>query len=78
MCETMMRFGFDESVSEAYIREITEIIAPLSPYVLYLRNNDVYNSIKKASVERCDEWLNSVINYHCNGEYGKKTGTFRL
>lgn len=74
MCETMMRFGFDEAVSEAYIREISEIIAPLSPFVVYLRNNDVYNSVRKASAERGDEWLNSVIDYHCNGEYGRKHG----
>ena len=74
MCETMMRFGFDEAVSEAYIREISEIIAPLSLFVVYLRNNDVYSSVRKASAERGDEWLNSVIDYHCNGEYGRKNG----
>ena len=74
MCETMMRFGFEESISKAYIREICTIIEPLSPSVVYLRNSDVYNSVKKASAERGDEWLNSVIDYHCNGEYGKRCG----
>jgi hypothetical protein len=74
MCETMMRFGFDENVSEAYIREICGIIAPLSPFVVYLKNSDVYNSVKKASAERGEDWLNAVIDYHCNGEYGRKHG----
>lgn len=74
MCETMMRFGFDAAVSEAYIREISSIIAPLSPFVVYLKNSDVRGSVKRASAERGDEWLNAVIDYHCNGEYGKKLG----
>ena len=71
MCETMMRFGFDVTVSEAYIREICGIIAPLSPFVVYLRNTEVYDSVKRASAERGDDWLNAVIDYHCNGEYGR-------
>lgn len=71
MCETMMRFGFDKSSSAEYISDIYEIIMPLSPVVVYLKNNDVYNSVKKASDERGSEWLNAVIDYHCNGEYGK-------
>jgi hypothetical protein len=74
MCETMMRFGFDVTVSEAYIREICGIIAPLSPFVVYLRNTEVYESVKRASAERGDDWLNAVIDYHCNGEYGKSLG----
>lgn len=74
MCETMMRFGFDKTVSAEYISEICEIIKPLSPVVVYLKNSSVYDSVKKASAERGDEWLNAVIDYHCNGEYGKSQG----
>lgn len=74
MCETMMRFGFDEAASEAYIRELCDIIKPLSPFVVYLKNSDIYNSVKKASVERGDDWLNAVIDYHCNGAFGKSCG----
>jgi hypothetical protein len=74
MCETMMRFGFDEAASEAYIREISGIIAPLSPFVVYLKNSDINSSVKQASAERGDDWLNAVIDYHCSGEYGRKHG----
>ncbi len=72
MCETMMRFGFSEEVSFTYISEITEIIKPLAPVIVYLKNNDIYDSVKKASAERGDEWLRAVIDYHCDGEYGKQ------
>ena len=69
-----MRFGFDKSVSAAYIREIRDIIAPLSPVIVYLKSSDIRSSMQNAIPERGDEWLNAVIDYHCNGEYGKSLG----
>ena len=72
MCETMMRFGFDKETSAEYINEISDIIRPLSPLVVYLKNSEVSESVRKASAERGDEWLNAVIDYHCSGEYGKR------
>lgn len=71
MCETMMRFGFDIKTSEEYIGSICDIIRPLDPFVVYLRCDDIKNTIKKAAAERGDEWLGAVIDYHCSGAYGK-------
>ncbi len=70
MCETMMRFGFDESVSQAYINEIAKITAPLNPVIIYLKNDDIRECVEKASSER-EGWLEAVIDYHVNGGYGK-------
>lgn len=70
MCETMMRFGFSEKQSAEYIGEIADIIAPMSPVVLYLKNDDIAQSVEKASAER-EGWLPAVIDYHCGGAYGK-------
>ena len=71
MCETMMRFGFDTERSAAYIRSICDIISPLEPFVVYLHSSDIRSAIEKALPERGADWLNSVIDYHCNGAYGK-------
>lgn len=70
MCETMMRFGFDEEESEDYIQSIVEIIQPMRPVVVYLKNDDIANSVNKAASER-PGWLDAVIDYHVNGAYGK-------
>ena len=78
MCETMMRFGFDSSVSEGYIREIYDIILPLEPFVVYLKTDNIAAEIKKALPERGEEWLSGVIDYHCGGEYGKSSGSAAL
>ncbi len=73
MCETMMRFGFSEEQSFDYISKISEIISPMKPAVIYLKNDDIRESVEKAASER-EGWLDEVINYHVNGAYGKSVG----
>ena len=70
MCETMMRFGFDKEVSYQYISEIAKIIEPLSPAVVYLKNDNIGEIIRQTAAQRGD-WLDAVISYHINGGYGK-------
>ena len=72
MCETMMRFNFDSSVSLDFIKEICSIIAPLDPTVIYLRNNEIRSSVQLAAEERGNEWLSAVTDYHCNSGYGRE------
>lgn len=71
MCETMMRFGFSKEESESYIREICGILENIDTTVIYLKSNNISDNVKNALPERGDEWLNAVIEYHINGNYGK-------
>lgn len=73
MCETMMRFGFPEERSLAYITQIAEIAAPMAPTVIYLKNDNISKSILAASKER-EGWLDGAVDYHVNGAYGKSIG----
>lgn len=70
MCETMMRFGFTEEESYEYIEKIVKLIQPMNPVVIYLKNNDIADSVNKAALER-PGWLDEVIDYHVNGSYGR-------
>ena len=74
MCETMMRFNYDISVSAGYIGRIWDIIAPLEPFVVYLRTEDIRAAVEAAAPARGEEWLSGVIDYHCNGAYGRAHG----
>lgn len=73
MCETMMRFGFVPEISHRYIESIAEIISSLNPVVIYLKNDDIADSVKKAAPQRSG-WLDAVIDYHTQGAYGKSIG----
>lgn len=72
MCETMMRFGFKKSISQQFINEIYSVIRPLSPFIVYLKTDDIRSEIARALPERGDDWINGVIDYHCSGEYGRQ------
>ena len=72
MCETMMRFGMDETASQNYISEIAEIIKPLKPVIIYIDQPDVKKAIDRVIDERGNDWLNAVINYHTAQGYGKE------
>jgi len=73
MCETMMRFGFSEDESGSYISKVADIIQPMNPIVIYLKNTDIADSVEQTAKER-PGWLDDVINYHVNGSYGKQIG----
>ena len=73
MCETMMRFDFPLEVSQQYILQIADIIRPMQPVVIYLKNEDIATSVQRASQGRPD-WLPGVIDYHVHGAYGRRIG----
>ena len=70
MCETMMRFNLSKEESFEYIEQIYNIISPLEPMIIYLKNDDVAEQIKTTSKER-PGWLDAVLDYHVNGGFGK-------
>lgn len=76
MCETMIRFGFDKQKSFEYIKSICDIIKPLNPFVVYLSCDNIRKAIEETASERGTGWLNCVIDYHCNGAYGKSENLY--
>lgn len=74
LCETMMRFNFEPSVSAAHVRDICRIIRPLRPLAVYIKRDNIAAAIQKTVPERGTAWLEGVIDYHCGGAYGKAHG----
>lgn len=71
MCETMIRFNFSIEKSRDYISSIFKIIEEMNPLVIYLQCDNVEERIRNISKERDAQWLENVVDYHCNGEYGR-------
>lgn len=72
MCETMMRFDLDFGESQDYIAQISKIIRPLNPLIIYIDQPDPRQAIGQVLEERGSEWLNAVIEYHTSQGYGKR------
>ena len=45
----------------------------MNPVVIYLKNDDIADSVEKASAQR-PGWLDAVVDYHTQGAYGKSIG----
>ncbi|NBI30870.1 P-loop NTPase family protein [Chengkuizengella marina] len=57
-----------------YVMRLAEIIQPLNPLLIYIEQNDLEDSFRKAIKERPREWSEGFIDYYVNQGYGKKHG----
>lgn len=70
------RFGMDELASQNYVSEISEMIRPLKPVIIYIDQPDVQQAIDRVMEERGTDWLNAVIDYHTSQGYGRENNLF--
>ena len=61
-----------EEASLKYIAEISEIIKPLNPILIYIDQPNVKATVDSVLDERGNNWLNAVIDYHTSQGYGKQ------
>jgi hypothetical protein len=72
LCEMMMRFNFPYYDIQEYIMKIYDHIKDLNPVVIYLENSHVKERVSEIALERDNDWLKSVIDYHTSQGYGKE------
>ena len=71
MCMLLAKSNAEHAIIMEYILELSNIIQPLQPVLIYLYQEDIRQTIDKVSVERSSEWLDFVIWYYTEQEYGK-------
>jgi hypothetical protein len=57
-----------------HVLQISENIQDLNPILIYLKQNDVRETIERVRTKRSQEWLDFAIWYHTEQDYGKKRG----
>lgn len=57
-----------------HIRELSDLVEPLFPRLIYLVQNDVRASLEKIRAERPKEWARFVTWYLTEQAYGKRQG----
>lgn len=70
----MIKYGASQEVVMNYVKRLAEIIEPLNPVLLYVEQQDLSRSFKKAVQERPKEWSTGFIDYYTNQGYGKIHG----
>jgi hypothetical protein len=67
----MIKYGASEEVVMNYVKKLADIIEPLNPVLLYVDQQNLSCSFKKAVQERPKEWSTGFIDYYTNQGYGK-------
>lgn len=70
----MIKYGASQEVVMNYVKLLAEIIEPLNPVLIYVDQQDLSQSFKKAVQERAKEWSDSFMDYYNNQDYGKIHG----
>lgn len=70
----MIKYGVSQEVVMNYVKQLADIIEPLNPVLLYVEQQDLSRSFKKAIQERPKEWSAGFMDYYNNQGYGKIHG----
>ena len=70
----MIKYGASMDVVMNYVKQLADIIEPLNPVLLYVDQQDLSHSFKKAVQERPKEWSTGFMDYYNNQGYGKIHG----
>ncbi|MNE59114.1 hypothetical protein D3C80_1541890 [compost metagenome] len=68
----MVKNDADRETVKSYVTELAAIIEPLNPLLIYITQNHLDHSFKKAVRERPREWSQGFIEYYTNQRYGAR------
>lgn len=66
----LIKYDLPEATLQAYIERIATIITPLQPVLVYVDQQDVERSFRKALQERPTEWADEFVSYYTEQAFG--------
>ncbi|MGQ3477326.1 hypothetical protein [Paenibacillus sp. TY11] len=73
-CALLARHNAGNDRFIQHVLQIGEQIQELNPILFYLKQSNVRETIERVKTMRSQEWLDFVIWYHTEQDYGKKRG----
>ncbi|AYV69017.1 hypothetical protein C2I06_20365 [Niallia circulans] len=68
----MVKFGVQKEKVINYVMRLAKIIEALNPILIYIEQDNLEFSFKKALKERTSDWSTGIINYYTNQGHGKE------
>ncbi|MED2864805.1 hypothetical protein P4263_04095 [Bacillus thuringiensis] len=68
----MIKYGEQKEKMINYVMKVAKIIENLNPMLLYVEQDNLEFSFRKALKERTPEWSTGIIDYYTNQGYGKE------
>lgn len=70
----MIKYGAPAEASINYVKRLAEAVRNLNPILVYVKQEDIEKSFRKAVTERPEEWFNGFVHYYTTQGYGLKKG----
>jgi hypothetical protein len=70
----LLKHNLPQAEALRYVQTILQIIRPLNPLLIYLRQRDVRATLERAAQERPREWRDFVSAYTDHGAWAQETG----
>lgn len=70
----MIKYDADQEDVISYVLELASVVEKLNPLLIYVDQNDLGLSFRKAVDERPQEWSHGFVDYYTNQGYGKRQG----
>jgi hypothetical protein len=67
---SMVKYGAPDEVSIEYVQKLEEVIRSLNPLLVYVKQEDIERSFRKAIAERPVDWFKGFIEYYTSQGYG--------
>ena len=70
----MVKYGVSDKVTIDYVKKLAEAVEALNPLIVYVKQEDLEKSFRKAVTERSKDWLNGFVHYYTSQGYGLEKG----
>ncbi|KAA9004723.1 hypothetical protein F4V43_10390 [Paenibacillus spiritus] len=70
----MIKYGAADAETQAYVAELASLIEPLKPMLIYVEQEDLNFSFRKAVADRPREWSEGFMAYYTGQGYGLRRG----
>ncbi|MBS8266512.1 hypothetical protein DYI25_18995 [Mesobacillus boroniphilus] len=74
----MIKYGASDEVTIDYVKKLAKAVKTLNPVLVYVNQDDIDKSFRKAVAERPDDWFNGFVHYYTSQGYGLKHGLVGL
>lgn len=71
---SMIKYGAPGEVAIEYVNMLSKAVKNLNPLLVYVKQEDIEKSFRKAVSERPGDWFNGFVHYYTSQGYGVDRG----
>ncbi|MEH7883934.1 hypothetical protein V7654_06375 [Bacillus sp. JJ1609] len=66
----MIKYGAPDDTSIHYVKKLADAVGNLNPLLVYVKQEDIDKSFRKAVIERSEDWFSGFVHYYTTQGYG--------